>query len=153
MRYQLMVLTALAPLATCATGAVLGPEPVSIEFGQDAYLTDSYLTATGGTRCGPPSFAPGGTEVSASLPDGTWFRLFVIGSGTDDLSTVVLERGWDGEDAQLAMRLDGEEGIVRLREAQRRDAWGINHPWADWMRELGARARSLDCASPDDAVR
>ncbi len=140
---------AAAYLCACASGPTPGPEPISIEFGQNQYLTDDYLSATSGARCGKPSFAPGGAEARAPLPDGSWYRVFAINGEDNDLSTVVLERGVDHGRAQLTMRLDGEEGIVRLDEGSRRDAWGIYHPWADWMRDLGRSVQSLDCASAD----
>jgi hypothetical protein len=136
----------LPALCACASGSRVR-EPISIEFGQDRYLSDRYLADTPGARCGHPVFAPGGVEARAPLPDGTWFRVFAIGDGPDALRTIVLERGITGQEARLTMRLDAEEGIVRLDDTGRRDAWGIYHPWADWLRDLGRRVQALDCAS------
>lgn len=137
---------AVARLSACAGGAANGPEPLSIEFGQEEYLTDAYLSTTPGARCGPPAFAPGGAEAHASLPDGSWYRAFAIDGSGGELSTVVLERGVDPEEVDLTMRFDGEEGIVRLDDGDRRDAWGNFHAWADWMRGLGRSVQTLDCA-------
>ena len=145
-RAGFFVLSASCLLGACAVTSARTSEPISIEFGQDRYLSDTYLTATAGSRCGPPVYAPGGVEARAPLPDGTWFRVFAIDDDTGEPRTVVLERGVGGEDARLTMRLDAEDGIVRLDDAGRRDAWGIHHPWADWMRALGRRVRTLDCA-------
>ncbi len=141
------VCLALVSVAACATSSPPSPEPLSVEFGQDLYLTDSYVRDTPGGQCGPPPFAPGGTEVRGPLPDGSWFRLFALESGGGEIDTVILERGWDGRAAHMTLRLDDGEGIVRLTDGGRKDAWGINHPWADWMRAIGSRALSLECAS------
>lgn len=137
---------ALAGMCACSSGAPARPQPISIEFGQDLYLTDAYLSATPGARCGPPAFAPGGAEARAPLPDGSWYRVFAIDGSAGDPSTVVLERGAVPDQTRLTMRLDGEEGIVRLDDGDRRDAWGNFHPWADWMRDLGRSVQALDCA-------
>lgn len=138
----------LCGASACAAGPPPGaPEPIAIEFGQERYLSDTYLARTPGARCGHPAYAPGGTEVRAPLPDGSWFRVFSIGDDLDRTRVVVLERGTGEGEPALSMRLDGEEGIVRLEAEDRRDAWGIHHRWADWMRELGRRAEALDCAS------
>lgn len=143
----------LIGLAACATPGSAGSEPLSIEFGQDVYLAEAFLQSTPDVHCGPPTFAPGGNQVRAALPDGSWFRLFAIDSSTGGPDTVILERGWADQEAQLTMRLDSEEGIVRLLDRGQRDAWGINHPWADWMRALGTRVLSLECARPDAPSR
>jgi hypothetical protein len=137
----------VASLTACGALATSGPGPMSIEFGQDRYLTDAYLATTPGSRCGHPTYAPGGVEARAPLPDGSWFHVFAIGESPGELQTVVLERGVGQGPAQLTMRLDGQEGIVRLEDTDRRDAWGIHHPWADWLRGLGQRVYDLDCAS------
>lgn len=142
------VICGLLALSACATASVVA-SPLSIEFGHDVYLTDTYLDAEPGARCGIPSFAPGGVEAGATLPDGTWFRVVAVGGDGVTPETVVLERGVEAQPTQLTMRLDSEEGIVRLQDAGRRDAWRINHAWADWMRELGDDLRSLDCAQPE----
>jgi hypothetical protein len=139
----------LAALSACAVVRARGPERLSIEFGQDRYLSDAYLTMTPGASCGHHPLAPGNVEVSAPLPDGTWFRVFAIGAAPDDLNTVVLQRGEAVGETQLTMRLDAREGIVRLDEPGRKDAWGINHGWADWLRDLGRRAHMLECAAAD----
>jgi hypothetical protein len=145
-RFQ-VIATLLLPFASaCALGRANPPQRLSIEFGQDQYLSDAYLSATPNAVCGHPSFAPGGVEARAPLPDGTWFRVFAIGA-PPEFSTVVLQRGVGSEDARLTMRLDAEEGIVRLDEPGHKDAWGINHGWADWMRDLGRRVQTLDCAA------
>ena len=136
-------------IAACTSTGSVAPDRLSIEFGHEFYLTDEYVQRAANSRCGPPTYAPSGTEVLAPLPDGTWFRLFAMQDDEGTWETVILERGLDGEEAQLAMRLDAAEGIVRLREGERRDAWGINHAWADWMRTLGERASSLLCAAPE----
>lgn len=136
-------------IAACASSGSVAPDRLSIEFGHETYLTDGYVQRTANSRCGPPPYAPGGTEVMAPLPDGTWFRLFAMQDEEGTWQTVILERGLEDEEAQLEMRLDAAEGIVRLREGARRDAWGINHGWADWMRALGASASSLRCAAPE----
>ena len=143
---RVVALLALPALCACAAAAAIGPERLSIEFGQNRYLSNTYLAATPGVVCGHPRFAPGGVEVRAPLPDGTWFRVVAVGGGTDEFDTVVLERGVGADQAQLTMRLDAKEGIVRLREVGHTDAWGINHPWADWLRELGRSVQALDCA-------
>jgi hypothetical protein len=137
----------LIGLSGCALARGSTPQRLSIEFGQERYLSDGYLSATPGAECGHPSFAPGGVEARAPLPDGTWFRVFAIGSSPEQLSTVVLQRGVGAEDAQLTLRLDAQEGIVRLEEPGHKDAWGINHGWADWLRNLGRQVQTLDCAA------
>ena len=134
-----------AVVSGCATTPNL-PAPISIEFGQDRYLSDAYLAATPGAMCGRPSFAPGGFEVRAPLPDGTWFRVVAVGPDVDEFNMIALERGNGTDEAQLTMRLNATEGIVRLNDAGREDAWGLNHRWADWMRALGERVLRLDCA-------
>ena len=144
---RFLVCLTLISAAACATSSPPSLEPLSIEFGQDVYLTDSYLQSTPGCQCGPPPYAPGGTEVRGPLPDGSWFRVFALESGGGEFDTVVLERGWEGREAHLVMRLYGGEGIVRLNDRGRKDAWGVNHPWADWLRAIGSRALSLQCAS------
>ena len=136
---------ALVGVAACATTNLPGPEPLSMEFGQDAYLTAAYLESVPGVECGIPMSAPGGAQVRGPLPDGSWFSLFAVPSTDGAPDTVVLERGWEGQESQLTVRLDSKEGIVRLKEGDRRDAWGVNHPWADWMRGLGMRVLSLGC--------
>ena len=146
-RARAVATLSLIVLGACAMPGASGPERISIEFGQDRYLSDGYLAATPGAWCGHPVFAPGGVEARAPLPDGTWFRVFAIGADPDALSTVVLQRGVGDETARLTMRLDAEEGIVRLDDVGRRDAWGIYHPWADWLRDLGRRVQTLDCTS------
>ena len=154
----------LLALSACATATTNRPELLSIEFGQDRFLTDAYLAATPAARCGHPfdggsSFdsvpeiveaLPGMVEVRAPLPDGTWFRVFMTGPGSDDApTTIVLERGARTDEAQLTMRLDEAEGIVRLRDEGREDedAWGVNSSRADWLRDLGSRVRGLQCAT------
>lgn len=161
--FSIAVPLALPLLFACASVTNQPPELLSIEFGQDRYLTDAYLAATPGARCGHP-FAGGSTfdsvpeavdavpamvEVRAPLPDGTWFRVFMTGPDVQaDPSTIVLERGTGADAAQLSVRLDEAEGIVRLRDGDRArvDAWGVNSSRADWLRDLGSRVRSLECA-------
>jgi len=143
----LIAISALS--AGCATSGHVELEPLSIEFGQGQYLTDDYLAGASGSRCGAPLSAPGGVDVSAALPDGTWFRVFAVGESPRALDTVVLERGVSAAEAQLTIRLDAEEGIVRLEEQGRDHAWGIFHPRADWMRDLGRRAYELHCAQAE----
>ncbi len=137
----------LVLVAGCAASSPPGPAPLSIEFGQDVYLTDDYLKGTPGSRCGPPRYAPGGTEVRAPLPDGSWFRLFALRSRGGEVGTVILERGWEGSEGHMEIRLDRAEGIVRLKDPGRDRAWGIHSARADWMRAIGSRALSLDCAA------
>ena len=137
---------ALVACAACSSPGLFTPAPLSIEFGQDAYLTDAYLQDTPGHQCGAPAAAPRMTNIRSPLPDGSWFRVFALESEGGGFDTVALERGWEGQEAQLVMRLSGSEGIVRLRDRGREDAWGVNHAWGDWMRALGARASSLECA-------
>ena len=74
-----LLLSALSACAVAGAGAN-GPERLSIEFGQDQYLSDAYLTTTPGASCGHHALAPGNVEVSAPLPDGTWFRVFAVGA-------------------------------------------------------------------------
>jgi hypothetical protein len=143
----IVVSLVLGALSGCALPRATSPERLSIEFGQGRYLSDTYLATTPGSRCGHPSFAPGGVEARAPLPDGSWFRVFAVGAAPGEFSTVVLQRGVGAEEAQLTMRLDAQEGIVRLDEPGRKDAWGINHSWADWLRDLGRRVQNLDCAA------
>jgi hypothetical protein len=74
----------------------------------------------------------------------------MTGPGPEDApTTIVLERGTRTDEAQLTMRLDEVEGIVRLRDAGREDAdaWGAFSSRADWLRDLGSRVRGLDCAT------
>lgn len=144
---RVLMVLALISVAGCATSDPPGPEPLSIEFGQDLYLTEAYLTGTPGSQCGPPLSAPGGTEVRSPLPDGSWFRLFALESSGGDVDTVILQRGWEGHEAHMEIRLDGGEGIVRLTDRGKERAWGIYSPRADWMRAIGSRVLSLDCAS------
>ena len=151
MRSHIHVLTlcALGYLCGCATSGGRTPAPMPIEFGQDRYVSNAYLSETPGVRCGHPAFAPGGLEVRAPLPDGTWFRVVTVGATVDQLDTIVLERGFGDGEAQLRMRLDAVEGIVRLDDGGRREAWGIHHAWADWLRTLGRRVAGLDCAKAE----
>lgn len=137
----------LLSLAACATSSPQNAPPLSIEFGQDVYLTDASLQDTPGAQCGAPRAAPLGVNVRSPLPDGSWFRVFALESASGGFDTVALERGWEGREPQMVMRLNGSEGIVRLSDRGERDAWGINSAWADWLRALGERALSLECAS------
>lgn len=136
----------LGVATACATAPHASSERLSIEFGQDAFLTPSYLLSTPDARCGPPAFAPGGMEAAGPLPDQTWFRVVAIPSADPDPQTVIFERGHAGQGAQLTMRYERSEGIVRLTEGAHRDAWGANHPWAEWMRALGSRVLTMECA-------
>ncbi len=145
---RFLILPLLVSITGCATLRQPSPAPLSIEFGQDAYLTDTYVQGTPGCQCGPPRYAPRGTEVRAPLPDGSWFRLFALESPGDEIHTVILQRGWEGREAQLEIRLDSEEGIVRLTDRGQERAWGFFSSRAEWMRAIGSRALSLDCASP-----
>jgi hypothetical protein len=155
---------ALFALSACAPATTSRPELVSIEFGQERFLTDAYLAATPGASCGHPfavggavdsvpeivEAVPGMVEVRAPLPDGTWFRVFMTGPGPEDApTTIVLERGVGADEARLTMRLDEVEGIVRLQDEARENgrAWGVYSARADWLRDLGSRVRSLDCAT------
>ena len=146
---RFLILMTLISVAGCATANPPSPAPLSIEFGQDVYLTEAYLQGTPGSQCGPPPYAPGGTEVRGPLPDGSWFRLLAIGSAGEEVKTVILQRGWEGRDAQVEIRLNSVEGIVRLRDRDRGEerAWGIHSRRADWMRAIGSRVLSLDCES------
>ena len=145
-RFQVLALCAVGCMCGCATSGGRAPAPLPIEFGQERYLSNAYLSETPGVRCGHPAFAPGGLEVRAPLPDGTWFRVVAVGASADGFDTIVLQRGLEDDEAQLTMRLDAGEGIVRLDDAGRKEAWGIHHAWADWMRTLGTRVAGLDCA-------
>ena len=95
---RFLILLTLISVAACATSSPPSPEPLSIEFGQDVYLTDAYLQETPGCRCGPPLYAPGGIEVRGPLPDGSWFRLFALKTEGSELGTVILQRGWEGRE-------------------------------------------------------
>ena len=63
-------------------------------------------------------------EAAGPLPDQTWFRVVAIPSPEPDPETVILERGHEEQDADLTMRYERSEGIVRLTEGEYPDSWG-----------------------------